>query len=69
MTTASYNESNPFAVRFVGPRKKVAYILSHQPKSFDWHCRGARPHPWKHVSEDAFESACGILNQIIDIAT
>jgi hypothetical protein len=26
MTTASYNETNPFAVKLVGPRKIVSYI-------------------------------------------
>jgi mRNA interferase MazF len=35
LTTASYNETNPFAVKFIGPKGVVSYILSHQPKSFD----------------------------------
>ena len=33
MTTATYNETNPFAVKFNGPRGVASYILGHQPKS------------------------------------
>lgn len=68
MTTASSNETNPFAVRLVGPKGAVSYILGHQPKSFDWRARAARPHPWKQVPEDVFEISCETLNQIINIA-
>src|SRR5438105_9647191 len=54
MTTARYNETNPFAIRFVGPKGAVSYILGHQPKSFDWRARAAKPHPWKQVTEETF---------------
>lgn len=67
MTTAPANESNPFAVRFEGPKGVVSYILGHQPKSFDWRARSARPHPWKHVPPDVLAQACDTLNQIIAI--
>ena len=67
MTHAASNETNPFAVRFVGPRAEVGYVLSHQPKSFDWRMRSARPHPWKQVAPTTFESACEGLNSIISI--
>jgi mRNA interferase MazF len=67
MTTASYNETNPFAIRFVGAKGALSYILGHQPKSFDWRARAAKPHPWKQVSEDVFDLACETLNQIISI--
>src|SRR6266853_918183 len=43
MTTARYNETNPFAIRFVGPKGAVSYILGHQPKSFDWSARAGKP--------------------------
>jgi mRNA interferase MazF len=65
MTTASYNDTNPFAVKFVGPKAAVSYIPGHQPKSFDWRARGARPHPWKQAPEDVFALACETLNQIV----
>ncbi|RPH59261.1 MAG: type II toxin-antitoxin system PemK/MazF family toxin, partial [Burkholderiales bacterium] len=58
MTHAASNETNPFAVKYVGPKGDVGYLLSHQPKSFDWRMRRARPHPWKQVLPAVFESAC-----------
>ncbi|AEI81601.1 protein PemK (plasmid) [Cupriavidus necator N-1] len=44
MTTAAYNETNPFAIKFQGPKEKVSYVLAHQPKSFDWRARNAKAH-------------------------
>jgi mRNA interferase MazF len=67
MTTAPYNDTNPFAIRFVGARGVVSYILAHQPKSFDWRCRGAKAHPLKQAPEEIFSLACEALNQIIAI--
>ena len=67
MTSAASNDTNPFAVKFLGPRNAVSYILGHQPKSFDWRVRGARPHPWKQVPPDAFLRACEALDQIITL--
>ena len=67
MTTASFNDTNPFAIRIKGPKGAVSYILGHQPKSFDWRARRARPHPWKQVPAEPFTEACETLNQIIDI--
>jgi mRNA interferase MazF len=54
-------------VKFQGPKAAVSYILSHQPKSFDWRARGAKPHPWKRVPEECSAMACEALNQIIEI--
>jgi len=67
MTTAAFNETNPFAVKLTSPKRKTRYILGHQPKSFDWRAREAKPHPWKQVPEDVFTLACETLNQIIAI--
>jgi mRNA interferase MazF len=67
MTMAAYNETNPFAIRFTGPKGTVSYVLGHQPKSFDWHARSAKPHPGKQVPEDTFALACETLNQIIAV--
>ena len=69
MTTATYNETNPFAIKFIGAKDVVSYILTHQPKSFDWKMRRAKIHPMKQVPEDVFASACESLNQIIEIST
>ena len=65
MTTAPFNDTNPFAVKFVGPKGVASYILGHQPKSFDWRTREAKPHPWKHIPEAILVLACETLNQII----
>ena len=67
MTHASSNETNPFAVKFVSLKGEACYVLAHQPKSFAWRDRGARPHPWKQISPTVFESACEELNGIISI--
>jgi mRNA interferase MazF len=66
MTTATFNETNPFAIRYDGPGGATCYILTHQPKSFDWRARKARPHPWKAVSEDCYRRASESLLQIIE---
>jgi mRNA interferase MazF len=71
MTTAAYNANNPFAlaVGAAGGRKtgKTSYVLCHQPKSFDWRARRAKPHPQGKLADAAFEKACAVLNQIISI--
>lgn len=67
MTTASYNDDNPFAIKFSGPKKKISYILTHQPKSFDWRMRDAKPHPWKKAEKEIFALAREYLNQIIEL--
>lgn len=67
MTTSASNDDNPFAIKIVGPRGVVRYILGHQPKSFDWRRRGAKPHPWKLAPTEVFSAACEQLNQIIAI--
>jgi mRNA interferase MazF len=71
MTTAAYNATNPFAlaVGAAGGRKtdKTSYVLCHQPKSFDWRARGAKPHPQVKLADVAFAKACAVLNQIISI--
>ena len=67
MTTADYNRTNPFAVSFMGPKGVESFILGHQPKSFDWRHRKAKPHPWKRAPDVAFMAACETLNQIIEL--
>jgi mRNA interferase MazF len=71
MTTAAFNATNPFALA-VGPaggRKtgQTSYVLCHQPKSFDWRARSARPHPQGRLPDAAFVQACAVLNQIISL--
>ena len=72
MTTAAYNTDNPFAVaagKAVGRKSGLtSYILCHQPKSFDWRLRKAKPHPLGTLANDIFAEACARLNQIIQVA-
>ena len=67
MTHAESNETNPFAVKYPGPKADAGYVLTHQPKSFDWRKRNARPHSWKQVSPGVVEAASEGLNSIIAI--
>ena len=72
MTTAAYNATNPFAVAVgsASGRKagKTSYVLCHQPKSFDWRARHAKPHPLKRLADAPFLQACEVLNQIVALA-
>jgi mRNA interferase MazF len=71
MTTAEYNASNPFAVvagKASGSKSaKTSYILCHQPKSFDWRVRDARPHPLGQLNEAYFQQVRELLNQIVQL--
>ena len=42
MTSSEGNADNPFAVA-ITTKGKTGYLLAHQPKSFDWRDRKARP--------------------------
>jgi mRNA interferase MazF len=71
MTTAEYNAKNPFAVAVgkTSSRKvtKISYVHCHQPKSFDWRMRGAKPHPLGKLNGDLFFQVCDRLNKIIQL--
>ncbi len=71
MTTAEYNRDNPFALAVGTVRKGrnvvEAYVLCHQPKSFDWRSRSATPHAMKRLPENMFSEACIILNEIVQL--
>lgn len=46
MTHAAFNADNPFAIPSKSDKGEIGYVLAHQPKSFDWKLRNARPHAW-----------------------
>ena len=46
MTHAEFHADNPFAIAAQGANGEPGYVLTHQPKSFDWRERNGRPHPW-----------------------
>lgn len=72
MTTAAYNADNPFAVvaglASGGKTGKTSYVLCHQPKSFDWRARRAKPHPMRQLNTRVFDDVRGLLNQIMMLA-
>jgi mRNA interferase MazF len=72
MTTAEYNVDNPFAVPIGSVRlrqgDKRGYVLCHQPKSLDWRCRDAKPHPMGHLEKKLFTNVTFVLNQIVKLA-
>jgi len=67
MTHASYNADNPFALAVKGPKNEVGYVLTFQPKSFDWRERGARPHPWGDGHSKVLAAALEQLDSICGI--
>ena len=69
MTTAANNDTNPFAIKFTGPKGVVSYVLAHQPKSFDWRQRKAKPHPWRQATPAVLAESCETLEQIISIGS
>jgi mRNA interferase MazF len=54
MTTAAYNDTNPFAVKFKAPGGVTSYILGHQPKSFDWRAKNAKPRRLRKVGHSGY---------------
>lgn len=72
MSSAAYNADNPFAIavgKAAGRQSgKISFVLCHQPKSFDWNLRGAKPHPLKRLTDEPFAQVCALLNQIITLA-
>jgi len=65
MTHSERHKDNPFAVAVKGPNNEVGYVITNQPKSFDWKARGAGPHPWggghAHVVQEALERLDAIV--------
>jgi mRNA interferase MazF len=46
MTHSARHADNPFAITAPDANGEFGYVLTHQPKSFDWLQRNARPHAW-----------------------
>ena len=46
---------------------KISYVLCHQPKSFDWRVRNAKPHALGQLHEVYFMQVRELLNQIIQL--
>jgi mRNA interferase MazF len=59
---------NPFAVANPRDRSRASYILTDQPKSFDWRRRRARRHPWGTIDPAVPQDVCDRLNAIVQLA-
>lgn len=44
MTHSEQPTGNPFAIVAPGAKSEIGYLLTHQPKSFDWRERCSRSH-------------------------
>ena len=67
MTSSTSNESNPFALDVSRSDQARSFVLCHQPKSFDWRQRRAKPHPWKSLNTSELAAACEGLNDIVSL--
>lgn len=67
MAHAASNADNPFALAVTGPKGEVGYVLTFQPKSFDWKERDATPHPWGGPHTDILAAALRKLDAICGI--
>jgi mRNA interferase MazF len=65
-------QKNPFAVPIGSPKGRkadsISYVLCHQPKSFDWRKRLARPHAMGQIQDKLFDEVRTVLNQLIQLA-
>jgi mRNA interferase MazF len=64
MTHSEMNADNPFAVKIVGPKNEIAYVLAFQPKSYDWQARGAKQHHWGGRHANVIDQALQTLSTI-----
>lgn len=69
MTHAERHKTNPFAVAVRGPEEEVGYVVTNQPKSFDWKVRHASPHPWAGGHNQTLMQALEILDKICGISS
>ena len=67
MTHAAFNADNPFAIATTGKKDEVGYVLVHQPKSFDWRQRNARPHPMGGGHTKLLESALKRFDSVFNV--
>lgn len=69
MTHAERHADNPFAIDAPGAKGERGYLLTHQPKSFDWRARAARPHPWGKGHTKLLIEALDLFDEVFTIST
>jgi mRNA interferase MazF len=51
-------------VAIKGAKDEIGYVVTNQPKSFDWKARNATPHPWGGGHTKALAVALEIFDEI-----
>lgn len=69
MTHAARHADNPFAIAAPGAKGQTGYLLTHQPKSFDWRERNARPHPWGTGHAKLMAAALKRFDHVFSVCT
>ena len=67
MTHSSQHSDNPFALTAPGAKGEIGYVLTHQPKSFDWRQRNARPHAWGAGHTKLLSAALKRFNGVFNV--
>ncbi len=67
MSSSQSNATNPFAIDNSKGLNQRSFIICNQPQSFDWHQRGAKPHPWRRVSPAILQLVCQEVNDIMQL--
>lgn len=67
MTHSEFHADNPFAITATGAKGEVGYVLTHQPKSFDWRKRNTRPHAWGTRHTKLLAAALKRFNTIFSV--
>ena len=67
MTHAERHADNPFAIAAPGPNGEIGYVVTNQPKSFDWRSRNARPHSWGTGHTKLLDAALKRFNSAFNI--
>lgn len=67
MTHSESHDDNPFAIAATGAKGEVGYVLTHQPKSFDWRLCNGRPHAWGTGHTKLLASALKRFNTVFNI--
>lgn len=67
MTHSESHDDDPFAIMTTGAKGEVGYVLTHQPKSFDWRLRNGRPHSWGTGHTKLLTAALRRFNTVFNI--
>ena len=67
MTHSAQHLDNPFAIATFNAKREIGYVLTNQPKSFDWRLRNARAHSWGTGHEKLLSAALRRFDPVFNI--